>query len=421
MAFTPLHLQNLTELKTRVGNATDTVIATILGLNYPTTEGFSVYVWNNTSLQVGDDNEVVVPNPRVGQAGRWMKIDLLALQFETDPTVASYIKAITEANIAYWNSKYDGNNPLNFISTETDPTVPNVVKGITLADITNWNSKQTALGYTPYNSTNPAGYISSETDPTVPSAVKAISLGDINNWNNKLSVVPPQSFTSLTGKPTTVAGYGITDALTSINSTQVSTALGYTPINPNSTNLQYIAGDGSKITFPSIPTSTTQITEGTNLYFTTARGRASISLTTIGISGAASYNNATGVLNIPNYSTSTPVYTNTAVKTINGVGVQISTTKNTRVSYSITHTIALTLLVSTGSSMVYLEISTDNTNWTIINQAGYSESLAVAVVVNKSITNNIQGEVPAGSYVRLRAVTSGGGTATYTSGQEVQY
>src|SRR6185369_3760728 len=52
-----------------------------------------------------------------------------------------------------------------------------------------WTSErsnyQLALGFTPYNSTNPAGYISS---------------------------VPAQSFSSLTGKPTTLTGYGITDA-----------------------------------------------------------------------------------------------------------------------------------------------------------------------------------------------------------------
>lgn len=38
-----------------------------------------------------------------------------------------------------------------------------------------------------------------------------------------------------------------------LNSGDVTTALGYTPPNPNGTNLQYIAGDGSKITFPTIP------------------------------------------------------------------------------------------------------------------------------------------------------------------------
>jgi hypothetical protein len=38
-----------------------------------------------------------------------------------------------------------------------------------------------------------------------------------------------------------------------LNPGDITTALGYTPPNPNGTNLQYIAGDGSKITFPTIP------------------------------------------------------------------------------------------------------------------------------------------------------------------------
>jgi hypothetical protein len=48
--------------------------------------------------------------------------------------------------------------------------------------------------------------------------------------------------------------------------------------------------------------TTDQVPEGsTNLYYTNARARASISLTTTGSSGAATYNSATGVLNIPSY------------------------------------------------------------------------------------------------------------------------
>jgi predicted heme/steroid binding protein len=46
---------------------------------------------------------------------------------------------------------------------------------------------------------------------------------------------------------------------------------------------------------------TTDIPEGTNLYFTPLRARQAISLTTTGTSGAATYNDTTGVLNIPQY------------------------------------------------------------------------------------------------------------------------
>ena len=47
--------------------------------------------------------------------------------------------------------------------------------------------------------------------------------------------------------------------------------------------------------------STTLVTEGTNLYYTDARARQAISLTTIGTSGPATYTTLTGVLNIPDY------------------------------------------------------------------------------------------------------------------------
>jgi hypothetical protein len=48
--------------------------------------------------------------------------------------------------------------------------------------------------------------------------------------------------------------------------------------------------------------STTEIPEGSNLYYTDARSRQSISLTVVGSSGAATYNNGTGVFNIPQYT-----------------------------------------------------------------------------------------------------------------------
>lgn len=83
-------------------------------------------------------------------------------------------------------------NGAGFISsyTETDPLY--TANGATKAKLqsdsstlaTAINGKQATLGFTPYNATNPSGYISS---------------------------VPAQTFASLTGKPTTLSGYGITD------------------------------------------------------------------------------------------------------------------------------------------------------------------------------------------------------------------
>ena len=50
--------------------------------------------------------------------------------------------------------------------------------------------------------------------------------------------------------------------------------------------------------------TTSNITEGTNLYYTDTRARAAISLTTNNSSGAATYDNSTGVLNVPTYTLS---------------------------------------------------------------------------------------------------------------------
>jgi hypothetical protein len=63
------------------------------------------------------------------------------------------------------------------------------------------------------------------------------------------------------------------------------------------TSAQYWRGDKTWQTL-----NTVSVAESTNLYFTNARARSAVSLTTTGSSGAATYNNGTGVFNIPNYT-----------------------------------------------------------------------------------------------------------------------
>lgn len=71
---------------------------------------------------------------------------------------------------------------------------------------------------------------------------------------------------------------------------------GETAITPGSI-LEYWRGDKSWQTL-----NTTVVPEGTNQYFTQAKARTSISLTTTGTNGAAAYDNTTGVLNVPAYT-----------------------------------------------------------------------------------------------------------------------
>ena len=47
--------------------------------------------------------------------------------------------------------------------------------------------------------------------------------------------------------------------------------------------------------------SSSFVKEGSNLYFTNARSRAAISLTTVGSTGPATYDSVTGIINVPQY------------------------------------------------------------------------------------------------------------------------
>ena len=74
------------------------------------------------------------------------------------------------------------------------------------------------------------------------------------------------------------------------------TAAGIEPTITPGLVTQYWAGDKTWQTL-----NTDAVVEATNLYFTDARARQSISVTTIGTTGPSSYSNITGVLNIPQY------------------------------------------------------------------------------------------------------------------------
>lgn len=286
----------------------------------------------------------------------------------------------------------------------------------------------TALGFTPYSNANPAGYISS---------------------------VPAQSFASLTGKPTTLAGYGITDAY---------------PLSGNPSGFVTSATSFSGKT-------TTDLPEGSRLYFTDTRSRSAISLTTTG-TGAATYNNSTGILNIPtggsgtvtsvglsssdlavsgspvtssgsitaNLSTTgisagtyraavtydtkgratsaiNPTVNNSVSRSLsNAAGstnrFTISATQPVFATYSITMTFTITALLSS-SATVFLEYSVDaGSNWVIVSQCTTSFGLGLALTGSNDMS--LSGYIPANALVRLRpAVTNA--TASYLTGQEVLY
>lgn len=121
------------------------------------------------------------------------------------------------------------------------------------------------------------------------------------------------------------------------------------------TTAQYWRGDKSWQTL-----NTTAVTEGSNLYYTDARARASKSLTTTGTSGAATYNSTTGVLNIPQYQAA-------LTNPVTGTG-----TANTLAKFTGTSTIGNSGITDTGTAVTIASATT------LSNLAGSGTRMVVA-------------------------------------------
>ena len=124
-----------------------------------------------------------------------------------------------------------------------------------------------------------------------------------------------------------------------------------------------VFGRTGAVTAQSGDYTTTQVTEGTNLYFTDARARAAITLTTTGTSGAATYSG--GTLNIPQYQ---GVLTNP----VTGTG-----TTNTLPKFTGTSAIGNSNITDTGSLITLGSTSYVNGNLAVGSNATASGTLHV--------------------------------------------
>ena len=114
---------------------------------------------------------------------------------------------------------------------------------------------------------------------------------------------------------------------------------------------------------------TNQITEsGTNLFFTNTRARSAINVTTNNNSGLATYNSATGNINVPNYTLSGlgGVPTSRSL-TINGTAYDLSTDR----TWTIPAVTSVSLTVPTGLSVSGSPITTSGT-FAITYASGYA-------------------------------------------------
>lgn len=269
--------------------------------------------------------------------------------------------------------------------------------------------------------------------PTIPAAIDTASLSNRINAKANTSSIPDTTSLSnrINSKQATIGYTPANNADTSLFIRKVDTVRQTAPITrydvdsmrqrlnaglngkfttPSGTALQYVRGDGTLATLPVTDSTIFQTKFGVD----SMRRRLDANIVTPG-----TYNTVT--VNAKGQVTSGQVATPAPTTVTLNSGAILSATQSTRVSYTVTNTVVLSALVLSGSSMAYLETSPNNSTWTTISQTGYSDAILIGGSLNKSVTGNIQGEVPANYYRRIRTVVAGGGSATYTCGQETPY
>jgi hypothetical protein len=231
--------------------------------NGPGTGGSQFY-----SLYVGLGNDY--PATGAGSYGMYLAID-------RNVAVPYLSIRYNEANVlSSWRKIAAGR--ADFWSTARTFTIGNTGKSVDGSSNVSWTlaeiGAQAALGFTPENSANKGavnGYASLDAAGKVPSTQLPSYVDDV------------LEFANLAGFPAT----GETGKI-------------YVAID---TNKSYRWTGSVYVEIQASPGTTDSIVEGsTNLYFTNSRARAAISMTNSGTFGGATYNSATGVINVPNYT-----------------------------------------------------------------------------------------------------------------------
>lgn len=198
----------------------------------------------------------------------------------------------------------------------------------------------------------------------------------------------------------------------------------------------------SKLTgTPTIPTNTTQISEGTNLYYTDMRARGAFSAGSgISISSGVITNTAadqTVTLTAGRGITITGTYPNFTISLVTPtisivtrpIGTSpatftISATKEAIATYTITCSVTNPLLVGTSTATAFLEYSVNGgSSWLLPAQVGNSSGVGVTVTLQltNGQTGTLVGMIPANALVRIRTGTAGTASLTYVTGQETVY
>ena len=166
--------------------------------------------------------------------------------------------------------------------------------------------------------------------------------------------------------------------------------------------------------FEGAASTTDQLPEGSiNLYYTNARARAAITLTTTGVSGAATYNSSTGVFNIPNYQGLVPAggVAGDILAKVSGTNYDVTWIPN--YTSTVQHTVKAAVAVTKGQA-VYVS-SADGTNMIVSKASNASEGTSSKTLglVAQSMAINDQG------FVVTEGLLAGLDTSTAQAGDPV--
>lgn len=398
----------------------------------------------------GQVGNVTLTIPAAQIQSDWNQSNTSALDYiKNKPTIPSVVYPVTSVN----------GKTGDVVLVNTDVGAAATSHTHAIADITGLqtalNGKISVGASIPYSTLTGA--------PALATVATSGSYADLTNKPTIPSAQVNSDWSATTGvaqvlnKPTTLSGYGITDAVTQASLT--STLGGYATTgaltgglagkynNPTGTTSQYVRGDGTLATFPSIPTVPTNVsaftndagyltsissaaitsalgytpyngTTNPNGYVNQAGARSSVSLTTTGTSGAATYNSTTGVLNIPNYAVNTGTVTSiTAGTGLSGGTITTSGTISmpnvgTAGSYNGTVTTDAQGRVTTGTNRSYTNPTRSlNTSFQISTTQDTLVSYAVDITVAALILAGTAGRVYL-EYANDTGFTSGVTTVT---------
>lgn len=180
--------------------------------------------------------------------------------------------------------------------------------------------------------------------------------------------------------------------------------------SPAGTTAQYIRGDGTLATFPTLPSGTvTKVTAGAGLSGGDITSSGTISMPNVGAVGNYTTVTTDAQGRVTGGNKRSFVYPTRSLNT----AFKISDTQDAHVSYTIDITVAALLIAGT-SGRVYLEYADNaamSTNLVVVNES--CNSIGGVLNVNSIGPGNVRGWIPAGKYARIRT-SNVVGTPTFT-------